>query len=1130
MGYIWDPDFRVYRRTDAPAYDYTSGLESEQRILQVVRGAADRGTFSIELAQAIVDWPSEYHLSRWRHTLVRPLEIKPEEKVIELGCGGGAITRYLGELGAEVSAVEGSLLRARIAAERCADLPNVTVTVDDISHYTAECRADVVLLIGVHEHVPAFSRTPDPILACLDKARQLLAPNGRLAIAIENRLGLKYLNGCSDDHRGIPFAGVQGLYDDGSTMTLGRKELTAKLNKCGFENYQYYYPFPDYKLPSVIISDAALATPEFHVADLLIRCQARDYTGWPYRSFDEALVYCELESNGLLGDCSNSFFVVSTLGCSQPPTSLPLAVVFSANRVPEFASQTKLEVRDGTIRVHKEALVDGIKRERTADGLYVSNLLGDSSYVDGKQLQWRILRAFAKSAQAPGLVKELRTWFSLLVHNSFSAEPPDSAQTTSLLHLASLRLPSGYLDCTPFNVLEHDGCLTQIDQEWQVDNDISLGWVVARSLVYALGVGPCTTSRETLVEDVMRELCADAGLTFSDSELQGWLEQERSFQMLVSGYRSRITVPSLVTFTEAIRSGENRIATLAHELSTSESVAETLRHLLAEQTTVIQSAHEELAERAAELDRMRLRISGIAAERAAELDRMKLRISEITSDHQESLRRERHNSEMADHLLANMKRLALERDEIRDSLFQQHLQNGTLTSELARSREEAALYHSEYYKAVNSTSWRLTAALRLLNAWRTRNHAHDQQREEWKSKEFGVETADPGRTDSDESQQTMHRAPPALNEAHLSISHSEDVPLGRDAWDQHGRVRLSALLQTSTSILVNRCEHPIVSIILVVRGKANLTLLCIESVLANAEVPFELIIVDNGSSDETAILLGRIEGAAIIHNDSNLGFGWGNFQGANVARSPYLCFLNNDALLQPGSLSAALEAFRDHRVGAVGGKILLADGKLQEAGSIIWSDGTASGYGREDDPLQPCYNFKRPTDFCSGAFLLTPRRLFLRLGGFSPVYSPAYYEDADYCMQLWNHGFSVIYEPNAVIRHFESASSADNHAAVSLMRNHQMKFISRWKDKLGSHLPRLPENVCLARIASESRKPRILIIEDRVPHKNMGSGYPRSNEIVHVFLELGYDITLATFLFNLGANGGLRHSQRSRSD
>ena len=211
MNYRWDSELHLFRSERVGEFDYSDGVEVEQRLLDAVTNAADRSTFSPELAQQIYDWPSEYHLSRRRHCLLRPLNIPSGSRVLELGCGCGAVTRYLGEIGAQVLAVEGSLMRARIAAQRSRDLSNVRVVNDDLLRFQTEERFDYVLLIGVLEYAARFSTSEKPFESYLQVVTRSLAPAGRVVVAIENQLGLKYLNGCTEDHVGTRFFGVQAV-------------------------------------------------------------------------------------------------------------------------------------------------------------------------------------------------------------------------------------------------------------------------------------------------------------------------------------------------------------------------------------------------------------------------------------------------------------------------------------------------------------------------------------------------------------------------------------------------------------------------------------------------------------------------------------------------------------------------------------------------------------------------------------------------------------------------------------------------------------------------------------------------------------------------------------------------------
>lgn len=339
------------------------------------------------------------------------------------------------------------------------------------------------------------------------------------------------------------------------------------------------------------------------------------------------------------------------------------------------------------------------------------------------------------------------------------------------------------------------------------------------------------------------------------------------------------------------------------------------------------------------------------------------------------------------------------------------------------------------------------------------------------------------------------------------------IKAAQQAWDNKGRARLRKLLDQDERLQVLATAQPKVSFILVLHNKAHLSLLSIESVLADANVACELILVDNGSTDESGAMLDRIDGAQIIRNETNLGFGPACMQGAERVQGEYLCFFNNDALLTPNAIPAALANFRDLTVGAVGGKILLANGALQEAGSMIWSDGSALGYGRADDPDLPQYNFRRPVDYCSAVFLLTPRRLFAELGGFLAEFAPAYYEDTDYCMTLWQSGYRIIYEPVAVIHHYESASSGGNEFATALMAEHQKKFYAKWQSTLAHHYRPKPENICAARIAVGAKGLRILYVDDRVPHRTLGSGFPRSNDILSHLVAEGHHVTCVAISF-----------------
>ena len=206
-------------------------------------------------------------------------------------------------------------------------------------------------------------------------------------------------------------------------------------------------------------------------------------------------------------------------------------------------------------------------------------------------------------------------------------------------------------------------------------------------------------------------------------------------------------------------------------------------------------------------------------------------------------------------------------------------------------------------------------------------------------------------------------------------------------------------------------------------------------------------------------------------------------EAVKCASGEYLCFLNNDAILPPGNLGVVLRTFEVcPNSGAVGGKVRLADGRLQEAGCIVWRDGRARQWGREDDPRRPQYNFRRAVDYCSGVFLITPRSLFESVGGFDQRYAPAYYEDVDYCMKVWEANRSVIYEPQSVIHHYEGASTIEASLVTrQLISSNHRKFTERWRNTLRRHLIDRTDNVIRARIAAQSKSVRYLFFLAEFP-------------------------------------------------
>jgi GT2 family glycosyltransferase len=262
--------------------------------------------------------------------------------------------------------------------------------------------------------------------------------------------------------------------------------------------------------------------------------------------------------------------------------------------------------------------------------------------------------------------------------------------------------------------------------------------------------------------------------------------------------------------------------------------------------------------------------------------------------------------------------------------------------------------------------------------------------------------------------------------------------------------RLCAFLESNRLLELPRPSAPRLSILLVLYNRAELTLACLQSMQPRLnEVGAEVVLVDNASSDDTGTLLNRLRGAKVIRNRENRGFPIAVNQAVEAASGEFLLLLNNDTEVLGDSLGTAMRCLATNRdVGAAGGRILLLDGTLQEAGCTLWREGHVFQYGRGDNPNAPEYLFQRDVDYCSAAFLMTRRDLFRKMGGLDTAFSPGYFEDLDYCVRLWRAGWRIVYLPDVAIIHHENASSISRAEVLELYQRNHLYFMQKHADWL----------------------------------------------------------------------------------
>ncbi len=311
--------------------------------------------------------------------------------------------------------------------------------------------------------------------------------------------------------------------------------------------------------------------------------------------------------------------------------------------------------------------------------------------------------------------------------------------------------------------------------------------------------------------------------------------------------------------------------------------------------------------------------------------------------------------------------------------------------------------------------------------------------------------------------------------------------------------------------------EPVVSVVIPVYNHVEFTYRCLQSLCNNSITnSFEVIVVDDCSTDETQELLSRIKGIRVVRNEKNSGFIFSCNAGAAVARGKYIWFLNNDTLLTPGSLDALVATFLEFPdAGLVGSKLIYPDGKLQEAGGIIWKDASGWNYGRGDDPDKPEYSYLRDVDWCSGASIMIPTSLFHELGGFDRRYLPAYYEDVDLAFTVRKAEKRVLLQPLSRIVHAEGVSSGTDvrEGVKGFQQINQNKFYQKWKDTLARHGgPGMNPSCKKDRYA----KSRILMIDACTPTPDKDAGSNVVSFYMKIFASLSCKTTFmpaANFLY-----------------
>lgn len=321
-------------------------------------------------------------------------------------------------------------------------------------------------------------------------------------------------------------------------------------------------------------------------------------------------------------------------------------------------------------------------------------------------------------------------------------------------------------------------------------------------------------------------------------------------------------------------------------------------------------------------------------------------------------------------------------------------------------------------------------------------------------------------------------------------------------------VTAHVLSENYQALTINTSANPVVSIVIPVYNHFKHTYHCLQSLAGlKDQTTFEVLVIDDCSSDETATSIKQITGINYHRQKANGGFIESCNTGAALATGEYLLFLNNDTEVLDGWLDELYNTFNSQPdAGLVGSQLLYPDGRLQEAGGIVFNDASGWNYGRLESPENPEFQHLRQASYISGASIMIRNDLFNQLGCFDQRYKPAYYEDTDLAFAVRKAGKQVYYQPLSRLIHFEGISSGTDLTSGTKKYQviNQQKFLDKWQEELKLQ-PAPHSDIELARF--QNQPPRVLIFDACTPTPDQDSGSLRMMNLMKIFIELGYHVS-----------------------
>lgn len=1073
---------------------YSDGVAVEQRMLEIAE------QYPEELSETFIaencDYTTNNTFSSVRRNILNWYSFRSGASVLEIGAGMGSLTGLLCDCCAQVTALEMNEARAKVIRARYPKRRNLQVVVGNINDLVLTTKFDYVVFVGVLEYAAIFSDAQDPHAEFLKNAKRFLKANGRLLFAIENQFGLKYWCGAAEDHLQEPFVGIAGFETPRTARTFSKSALEALLRKAGFSEQRFYAALPDYKFPTMLFTD------EWKPSGADLTNISYTYGKNSLLVADERALYGDLAENGIVTFFANSFFVEASATALEE--NHPVLVTARGEVRPEYRIVTTLNSQ-GTLfkkavtHLAQEHLCQIDRNEKALAEAGVPVLTGE---LQGGTLSRPLVdlpRADKRFLACVEMGDWDGTWrLTEALRGALLKSSPLSYSGENAMFHASIAtqgedfgpiLERGYVDMTFYNAFLQGDTLVFFDQEWCIPH-LPLEFILYYAVKTVFQRGKPTrgltlgevlrhlsvpesrwSAYDRLEEAVWKRVFLRQGDVYGHEGYCAQYYNTPKFSDVVNGLRQQ---------TQQLREG---METLRGDLQCKEGHIELLlqseRDLQAEvsrfeweiqtQDARLSTLDEELRNKDKELRNKTGWIEELLeAERDLQNKTVQLR--------QEVLNKEGHIQQ----LLESEREL----ERIKAS------RSWRFMGYFWKTRDFLIPHGSKRRLAVKMMVAFVKHPLRFLRKCspkRVRKFFASLRRE-------GAEGV-ARRLDDCLIGNELPRAQIMVEDIDSPTSASAPVP--------------EKTAKDYAALSVPQWKNPTVSIVIPVYNQFAYTYACVKSILENSGMmTFEILIADDCSTDLTQDIDQIIHGLHTVHNPENLRFLRNCNHAAKQAVGDYILFLNNDTQVQANWLSPLVELLeQDGSIGMTGGKLVYPDRRLQEAGGILWKDGSAWNYGNCSDPDEPEYNYVKDVDYISGAAICIRRSLWEEIGGFDEQFAPAYCEDSDLAFEVRKHGKRVVYQPLSVVVHFEGVSNGTDttigQKAYQVVN--QKKFYEKWKSTLEvDHFPN-GANIFLARDRSRSKK-TLLMVDHYVPMYDKDAGSRTVYQYIQLLTGMGYNV------------------------